>query len=118
MTVELKLTVPIQAHGETVSVLQFRPMAAKHLRHAGYPFIFRMAADNKTEKVIDTSVVCLLIADLAQIPDSSVDLMAPPDWTEAMGIVLDFFAAATPAKPLPSPGTLPSSSTMLPASST
>lgn len=96
MTVSLKLTTPIQAHGETVNTLEFRAPNGKDLAECGLPFTTESEGGRATMKP-DTRSVSKLISSLAAIPDSSVGMLSGLDYLSAMGVVMDFFAdTATP----------------------
>ena len=74
MTVTLDLKEPIEAHGETVSRLTFRAPRAGDMRD------FRIGDDS-------CGNFMPLIARLANIPPSSVDLMTPADLVAAIGVL-------------------------------
>jgi len=97
-TIELKLSQPIQAHGETVEVLKFRPPRGKDLRVAG--LIFDTSADptdpSRTLTRFNLQAVANLICTLAGIPMSSVDALSAGDFTAAMGVIAGFFGDGTP----------------------
>ena len=70
----LDLTQPIEAHGETLTRLTFRPPRA---------------GDMRAWRIGDTSVgnFMPLISALAGIPPSSVELMSPTDLFAAIDLV-------------------------------
>lgn len=86
----LTLQRPIQAHGEEVRQLTFRPLTTKDIRSLGMPFGFGKEGGSTP----DTAVIARYVVALAGIPSSSVDHLSPPDFLAAMGVVLDFFGSA------------------------
>lgn len=86
----LALMRPIQAHGEELRQLAFRPLTTKDIRSLGMPFGF----GKDGASMPDTAVIARYIVALAGIPSSSVDQLSPPDFLAAMGVVLDFFGSA------------------------
>lgn len=95
-TQTLKLTKPIQAHGQTISELTFRELTGDDLMKAGsYPVRFTTEGGN-TVRTFDAQAISTLISRLAQVPPSSVGQMRAADWSVAMGIVLAFLADSTP----------------------
>lgn len=88
MSAIVKLTTPIDAHGETLSELTLRKPNGKDIRINGMPF--RMNSSDESI-ITDSAVVHRYIASLAGIPPSAVDRLSPPDWVSAMSTVLDFF---------------------------
>lgn len=91
--VTVTLETPIQAHGEDVSTLTFRPLKVEDLNRSGYPI--KMGADGTFEPVPDR--VSALIGRLAGIPDSSVAQLTISDWHRAMEAVVGFFAPSATA---------------------
>lgn len=91
--VTVRLAVPIEAHGETLTELVLREPTGKDIRISGMPFRFH--AEDGTI-VTDTASVHRYIASLAAVPPSTVDRLAPGDWSAAMAVVLGFFGAAAP----------------------
>lgn len=86
--VQLALTKPIQAHGEQIAVLEFRPPTGEDLLEVGAPpFII----DKKERTHIDLTVTGEYIERLCDIPRSSVKLMSPADMIAAFGVVAGFF---------------------------
>lgn len=91
MSVTVKLAVPIEAHGETLTELVLREPTGKDIRVNGMPFRFH-AEDGSI--ITDAAAVHRYIAALAAVPPSTVDRLAPSDWSAAMAAVLGFFGAA------------------------
>lgn len=86
----MKLSKPIQAHGETLTELTFREPNGGDLLQCGFPFKTEMAASNPIRHV-DMEVIGRYISSLAGIPPISVKQLSLIDGTRAMGVVLDFF---------------------------
>ncbi|SKC22472.1 Phage tail assembly chaperone protein, E, or 41 or 14 [Kosakonia radicincitans] len=84
---ELVLTKPIQAHGETISVLEFDEPTGKDVRELGYPYQL-----NQDESIrLLANVVAKYIIKLGKVPQSSVDQMSPVDLNNAGWLVAGFF---------------------------
>ncbi|MEJ8324389.1 MULTISPECIES: phage tail assembly protein [Kosakonia] len=92
---ELVLTKPIQAHGETISVLELREPTGKDVRELGFPYVTTGDAGVR----LDAGVVAKYIARLGNIPPSSVDTMSPADLNTISWEVAGFFlGTSTPDK--------------------
>lgn len=92
---ELVLTKPIQAHGETISVLELREPTGKDVRELGFPYVTTGDAGVR----LDAGVVAKYIARLGNIPPSSVDTMSPADLNAISWEVAGFFlGTSTPDK--------------------
>jgi hypothetical protein len=88
---KLTLSKPITAHGQTISHLEFRAPSGEDILEIGAPpFII----DKKERTHIDFAVTGDYIVRLAEIPPSSVKLMAPIDLMAAFGVVAGFFGAS------------------------
>jgi hypothetical protein len=88
----LTLTTPIDAHGEALSALTFRPLTVEDFDRVGYPI--RMGGDGTYEPIPDR--ISELISRLAAIPRSSVTQMSVADWHDALGLIVSFFGIAAP----------------------
>ena len=84
----MKLSKPIQAHGQEVTDLNFREPTGSDITRDGFPF----KIENGGVRVIDTQAVSRLISSLASIPPSSVGALSIVDYSRAMGEVMGFFA--------------------------
>lgn len=84
---ELPLKKDIQAHGETLSVLEFEEPTGKDVRELGYPY--QMNQDESIKLL--SNVVSKYIMRLAKVPQSSVDQMSPADLNSAAWLVAGFF---------------------------
>lgn len=89
----LSLTAPIEAHGETISILTFRPPTGRDIRECGLPFVLGQSDAGHTSK-FDGATIARYISKLAGIPTSSVDKLSAPDFLAATGIIGGFFAEA------------------------
>ncbi|KIU31108.1 phage tail assembly protein [Atlantibacter hermannii] len=87
---ELQLTKPITAHGETVHVLELSEPTGKDVRELGYPY--QMNHDESIKLL--SGVVSKYIVRLANVPQSSVDQMSPADLNIAAWMVAGFFLQA------------------------
>lgn len=91
MAVTVKLSAPIEAHGETLQELTLREPNGKDLRTIGMPY--RIGAEDGSITV-DAGVVARHISALAGVPLSAVDKMPAGDWGAALSAVLGFFGMA------------------------
>ncbi|WP_312973552.1 phage tail assembly protein [Atlantibacter sp.] len=87
---ELQLSKPITAHGETVHVLEFAEPTGKDVRELGYPY--QMSQDESIKLL--SGVVSKYVVRLANVPQSSVDQMSPADLNAAAWMVAGFFLQA------------------------
>jgi hypothetical protein len=87
----LDLATPIDAHGESLSKLTFRPLTVEDFDRVGYPM--RLGSDGM-EPIADR--VSALISRLANVPRSSVSQMSIADWHNAMAVILGFFGVTVP----------------------
>ncbi|ASV33128.1 hypothetical protein CJJ18_02390 [Candidatus Williamhamiltonella defendens] len=83
----LMLARPIQAHGETVTVLEFREPTGKDVRELGYPY--QLGQDDAVKLL--AGVTAKYVSRLSDIPLSSVDTMSPADLNAAGWQVAGFF---------------------------
>ena len=80
--VKVKLSDPIQAHGETVGEIEIKkPLAREVIKH-GFPTTPALAAK--------------FISDLAGIPPSSVESMSIKDFSACVEVIGSFFGDAQP----------------------
>ena len=94
---DVALTTPIQAHGETVSTLTFRPLTGKDLRTIGDPREYSVTSNGGQTFAFNGEKMGALMSSLAGIPLSSVDQLSAPDWDACMLMVTGFFGnGATP----------------------
>ncbi len=76
---KLKLSTPINAHGETVTELEFRDPTARDLR------------DLPVSGLKTFGDMYPIISSVAGIPPSSVDQLSAVDIVEAMNFIAPFF---------------------------
>lgn len=92
---KITLTKPIKAHNDEVTELTFRPMTGEDLIEIGAaPF----QVDQKERTHMDFGILALYIARLANIPPSSVKMMAPADLLQSFGVVSGFFGDTGPTQ--------------------
>jgi len=84
----LKLTKPIEAHGEKIDTLNFRDAEGADLRVAGSPVYVVDNRDNTSSTKFDHGALAIYISRLAQIPPTAVDKLPPADWNAAKNEVL------------------------------
>jgi len=94
--VTITLTKPIPAHGKTLEELTMRPVTAKDIRQCGVPFL---VSNGGNDQRVDAEAISKFIVNCAEIPMSSVDLLAPADWFAARGVILNFLMGSTPEAP-------------------
>lgn len=82
----IKLTKPIDAHGEQITALTLREPVAEDVMVCGYPLTIGDA-----EATPNAAAIGKLIARLGGIPPSSVKAMHMADFNKAMGVILSFF---------------------------
>ncbi|ENK7136593.1 TPA: phage tail assembly protein [Enterobacter roggenkampii] len=84
---ELELSNPVNAHGETISVLEFNEPTGKDVRELGYPY--QMNQDESIK--LQAHIIAKYIVRLANVPLSTVDQMSPGDLNSAGWLVAGFF---------------------------
>ncbi len=89
--VEIKLTKPIKAHGETLSALTLREPTGADIVECGFMWKFENVGPTSV-RMIDAPAVSRFISELAGIPLPSVGQMSVTDWVRAMGEVVGFLA--------------------------
>lgn len=108
---KVQLSTPIEAHGEKVGELTFRPLTGADISSLGYPFLVQDGVGG-TSVQPNAAVISGYIASLAGIPPSAVKTMTAADWTRCMGAVLSFFGelgptSLTASMTSPGPGASP-----------
>jgi tail assembly chaperone E/41/14-like protein len=94
--VVVKLTTPIRgATGDMVDSVTLRPLKVSDLRTAGYPV--KGSGDGSMEPIPER--IAILIGRLGGLPDSSVNMLSIPDFTELMGVVIGGFTAPASDSP-------------------
>jgi hypothetical protein len=84
-SITVELDYPIQAHGETVKQLTFRPPKTRELREV-----------DALGKGLNTECIAGLIVRLAGIPMSSVDQLDPIDFFSIANALAPFFRKPDP----------------------
>jgi len=84
---EIELSHPVSAHGETISVLEFKEPTGKDVRELGYPY--QMNQDESIK--LQAHIIAKYIVRLAGVPLSTVDQMTPGDLNTAGWLVAGFF---------------------------
>ena len=84
---EMVLNQPVSAHGETISVLEFKEPTGKDVRELGYPY--QMNQDESIK--LQAHIIAKYIVKLANVPLSTVDQMSPGDLNSAGWLVAGFF---------------------------
>ena len=87
----LTLRTALKVQGEMVTSLTFRPPIGRDIREVGNPI--NMAG---RELGIDDARMHAMIARLAGIPPSSVDMLSYTDWTGAVGVITGFLEEPGP----------------------
>lgn len=87
---EMVLNQPVNAHGETISVLEFQEPTGKDVRELGYPY--QMNQDESIK--LQAHIIAKYIVKLAGVPLSTVDQMSPGDLNTAGWLVAGFFLQA------------------------
>jgi hypothetical protein len=84
----------IEAYGDTVYRLTFRPPNGGDIETCGFPFKYTTEPDsNVTYMVPDARALGALVARLANIPPSAIKQMHMLDWLGAQEVVSGFFDA-------------------------
>lgn len=101
MPVTLTLKTPVQAHGGMITALTLREPTGKDIRTAGLPY--NLAADGGIN--IAAGPMGKMLSALAEVPPSTIDMLAAPDWNAAAMVVLGFITGPEeiPKAPPPSP---------------
>jgi Phage tail assembly chaperone proteins, E, or 41 or 14 len=87
---KLELSKPIEAHGETITVINFREPTARDLLSIGNPVIFD-PFQTPPKITHDEGKMHLMISTLGNIPPSSVQMLTTRDWTTCAWILTPFF---------------------------
>ena len=92
----IKLSKPIQAHGEMVSELSFREPTGLDIELVGVPVHFTwVAGDNVASdggvQVVYSKNMGMMLSHLAAVPPSSIKMLAAKDWIKCAMAVQSFF---------------------------
>lgn len=93
-SVILKLTTPVPGEDGQITALELREPTGKDIRQAGVPFAMTEGADIK----IDAEAMHKMITALSGQAGFVIDRLSAADWNAAMGAVMGFFGAPTPAQ--------------------
>lgn len=88
---KVKLTEPIQAHGEQVEELEFRALTTPDVMDYGYPQLILQRGAEEVGIEIRPKVIAQYISRLSGIPMSSVKNLTPADFDACSGVVQSFF---------------------------
>jgi hypothetical protein len=85
-----ELSKPIEAHGEQVTVLNFREPTARDLLSIGNPVIFDPISD-PPKVTHDERKMTQMMSALAAVPPSSIQQLTPRDWITCAWGLTPFF---------------------------
>jgi hypothetical protein len=97
----MKLSEPIEAHGETLAELEFRRPVGGDVAACGYPFSFTIGEDGGTTITPLAPAITALISRLGDIPLSAARSLQATDWSNAMMVILGFFGQSIQAPSSP-----------------
>lgn len=86
----IPLSVPIEAHGESITELRLRKPTANDVIQVGNPITLDISID-PPRATPDDRKMAQMIARLADVPPSSIGMMDPNDFTGAIIRVLPLF---------------------------
>lgn len=84
------LEKPIQAHGDTVTILKWREPTAGDIERAGNPIIVDFFGDKPSMTFAEVKMSAM-ISRLAEIPPSSVRMLTAGDWNAIAWKLVRFF---------------------------
>lgn len=91
-SIRVKLSKPIQAHGEEVREITLRPPLAKDVMEIGSPQLLLPGSDGASVAIeVRAKLIGQYIVRLAGIPLSSVQSMDLPDFMRCQGEIMGFF---------------------------
>jgi hypothetical protein len=93
----MKLSAPIQAHGQEITELTFRRPTGGDVAAAGFPFTFTVVEDGGTSISPNAPAITALISRLGNIPLSAAKALPFNDWMGCMGELFSFFGQSIPA---------------------
>jgi tail assembly chaperone E/41/14-like protein len=86
------LTKPIDAHSERITILRWREPTGLDIEKAGNPIQLETSPDGERMRIaFDERKMGAMIVQLAQIPPSSVRMMAARDWNAVAIKIFRFF---------------------------
>ena len=93
----MKLSQPIQAHGQEMAVLEFRRPNGADVSACGFPFSFTVTDEGGTTIQPNAPAITAMIARLGNIPLSAAKALPFNDWMNCMGELFSFFGQSIPA---------------------
>lgn len=90
MLEKIQLSKPIFIGEDKINEIKMREPTVKDLNRLGLPFKFK--EDGSFEAI--ASVISNYIAELADLPKSTVEQICMPDWVILMASVISFFMAS------------------------
>lgn len=96
MSIKLKLSKPIEAHGNQIDEIELREPLGKDVRKCGLPFTVVQRESGAVGPEYNTEAAAKMISELSGIPPSSVDKMSAADFTAAMDALFGFFGPSPP----------------------
>src|SRR5262245_1556974 len=88
-----KLSKPIQAHGQEISILRWREPTAGDIERAGNPIIVDLFGE-QPRLTFDERKMSGMMSVLAQVPPSSVKQLSASDWNTIAWKMVRFFMPA------------------------
>jgi hypothetical protein len=92
---KVTLSSPVEAHGETLKELTFRPPTGADVDACGYPFTMGGTEDSPVIAPV-AGAITKMIVRLANVPASTVKALPLSDWNACAMVVLGFFGGASP----------------------
>lgn len=93
MSVTVKLSKPLTAHGEEVTEITLRQPIADDVMQIGVPQLLIPSADGESVGIeVRAKLIGQYITRLGSIPPSSVKQMALGDFQRCQAVVMSFFA--------------------------
>lgn len=94
MSTVIRLTTPIEAHGQTISEIELREPTAKDVIEIGYPYLVHSDGVGDGSVELRANIAAKYIQRLGAIPRSSVERMSPSDLQMAQVQIMDFFGVS------------------------
>ena len=91
----ISLAHPVKAHGKELAELTLRRPTGRDMRVCGQ--VYKLTTDG--EIAVQAQAMHRMIAELAGVPPSAVDLLDAADWNAASAVVLGFIMAAETKTP-------------------
>jgi Phage tail assembly chaperone proteins, E, or 41 or 14 len=97
MTTTVKLTTPVEAYGDQITEITFRPPTGKDIRKTGLPNN-TVQEEGVTVSRVDMEAIAKLIILLGNVPSGTVDAMTIVDYMACAKAVSDFFGTSEETK--------------------